>query len=93
MLFIPSLFSQHYFPNMEKRVCIIGAGAAGVCAARKCLEVNALNDSKLLDVTIFEQSGEIGGTWIYNDIPLADKSSCEKIDPVRNHSSMYGDLM
>lgn len=42
------------------KVCIIGAGTAGLCAARHALASG-------FDVTLYEQTGEIGGTWVYTD--------------------------
>lgn len=41
------------------KVAIIGGGAAGLCAARKCLEAS-------FRVTLFEASHSIGGTWVFN---------------------------
>ncbi|KAI1698011.1 flavin-binding monooxygenase-like domain-containing protein [Ditylenchus destructor] len=63
--------------NSETRsVCIIGAGAAGLCAASRCVAAG-------FSVTVFEQGSGIGGTWIYEDIPV-DKNV---------HSSMYKNLI
>uniref|UniRef100_A0A914ECF3 Flavin-containing monooxygenase n=1 Tax=Acrobeloides nanus TaxID=290746 RepID=A0A914ECF3_9BILA len=45
----------------EKSICIIGAGQAGICAARRCYEAG------FKDITIFEQSNMIGGLWNYSD--------------------------
>jgi dimethylaniline monooxygenase (N-oxide forming) len=56
------------------RVCVVGAGAAGICAVKNCLQ-------RGLDVMAFEQSAEIGGTWIYNESNGSDV-----------HSSMYKSL-
>lgn len=44
--------------RMVKTVCVIGAGAAGLCAAKTALENG-------MDVTVFELSGSVGGTWVY----------------------------
>ncbi len=41
------------------RVCIIGAGAAGLCACRHL----AADISKCLP-TVFEQTETVGGTWV-----------------------------
>lgn len=54
---------------MPKKIAIIGAGAAGLCAGNQCFDDGH-------DVTIFEQTDQIGGTWVYND-------------DVNIHSSMY----
>lgn len=43
-----------------QRIAIVGAGVAGITAAKHALEEN-------LSPTIFEMSGEIGGTWGLND--------------------------
>lgn len=60
-------------------VCIIGAGMAGVCVAKHSLA----NGFK---TTVFEQTGVIGGTWVY----------CENTDKTEYgldvHSSMYKSL-
>lgn len=59
------------------KVCIIGAGAAGLCAAHHCLIKN-------WKVIIFEKTDQIGGTWVYVE------NSSEKKGSV--HSSMYKSL-
>ncbi len=56
------------------RVAVIGAGAAGLVTARE-LAVNGH------DVTVFEQSTGVGGTWAYTE-------ATDDID----HSSMYASL-
>ncbi|KAG5680244.1 hypothetical protein PVAND_009766 [Polypedilum vanderplanki] len=62
-----------------KRVCVVGAGAAGICAVKNCLEQG-------LDVIAFEQSKEIGGTWVYTDKTGKDENGLDI------HSSMYRSL-
>ena len=42
------------------RVCVIGAGAAGLCAARHLLE--SFNGGQ---VVVYEQTDNVGGTWVY----------------------------
>lgn len=49
-----------YQTNNGKKIVIIGAGASGLCAARRAI-------SKGFDVTVFEQTEHIGGTWVYTD--------------------------
>lgn len=71
--------SETATPARRMRVAIIGAGAAGVAAARHCLQTGK-------DVTVFEQGGQIGGTWVYTDDVGEDKYGY----PV--HSSMYKGL-
>lgn len=61
------------------KVCVIGAGAAGLCAIKNCLQQN-------LDVIGFEQSNEIGGTWVYTDKIDKDERGLDI------HSSMYKGL-
>lgn len=41
-----------------KRVCVIGAGTAGLCALKNSLQQG-------MDVVAYEQCSEIGGTWVY----------------------------
>lgn len=47
-------------------VCIIGAGASGLPSAHHALDAG-------MDVTIFEQTSKIGGTWVYTDEVGLDK--------------------
>lgn len=62
------------------RICIIGAGAAGLCAVRHS------KDTGSFVPTVFEQTGDIGGTWVYVDnIGLDDNGHAI-------HSSMYENL-
>lgn len=39
------------------KICIIGAGASGICTARHCI-------SKSNEIIIYEKMEQIGGTWI-----------------------------
>lgn len=67
--------------SMKKRkVCVIGAGAAGLCAARHF--ARSLN----FELNVFEQTNDIGGTWVYKEATVVDENGL----PV--HSSMYRDL-
>lgn len=43
-----------------KRAAVIGAGAAGLCAAKHLLGAG-------LDVTVFEMGSRIGGLWVYEN--------------------------
>ncbi|XP_014211421.1 flavin-containing monooxygenase FMO GS-OX-like 4 [Copidosoma floridanum] len=63
------------------KVCVVGAGAAGLCAAR-----HLAADSKHFEFVVFERQGEVGGTWTYNDRIGLDE------DGLPVHSSMYRDL-
>ncbi len=60
------------------RVCVIGAGAAGLCAARHLSAA-----PKLFEPTVFELSDTIGGTWVYVPNTGLDRHG----NPI--HSSMY----
>ncbi|XP_038064684.1 flavin-containing monooxygenase FMO GS-OX-like 4 [Patiria miniata] len=63
------------------KVAVIGGGAAGLCAARYlCAK------PKLYQATVYEQSEQIGGTWVYRDDVGKDKYG----QPI--HSSMYSRL-
>lgn len=59
-------------------LCIIGAGTAGLCSARRALEHK-------LRPTVFELSNDIGGTWVFNkDVGI--------VNGIDIHSSMYENL-
>lgn len=45
---------------MTKRFAVIGAGAAGLCAAKHLIDAG-------IDVTIFEIGSHIGGLWVYEN--------------------------
>lgn len=62
-----------------KQVCIVGAGTAGLCAARRSLEEG-------FSVTIYEQTNNVGGTWVYTDQIGTDEYGIDV------HSSMYQGL-
>ncbi|XP_030042805.1 flavin-containing monooxygenase FMO GS-OX-like 4 isoform X2 [Microcaecilia unicolor] len=64
------------------RVAVIGAGAAGLCAARHILAKQDL----FAPPAVFESAEQIGGTWVYREGP----SVTEDEFPVS--SSMYRDL-
>lgn len=44
---------------MSLNICIIGAGPAGITAAKNCLEYG-------LDVVVFEKNNLVGGNWVFN---------------------------
>lgn len=67
---------------MLQRVAVIGAGAAGLCAARHIL--SRLNS--FAPPVVFELTDKVGGTWCYDErVGTYDNGL-----PV--HSSMYRDL-
>lgn len=63
----------------EKCYCVIGAGTAGLAAARRILETGA-------QVIVFEQTDQLGGTWNYTDAIGKDKYGLDI------HTSMYQGL-
>lgn len=66
--------------NKQIRICVLGAGAGGLCAGR-----HFCNDERFM-VDIYEQTGAIGGTWVYTDQIGTDEYGL----PI--HSSMYKNL-
>ncbi|XP_059622652.1 senecionine N-oxygenase [Phlebotomus argentipes] len=63
----------------KKRVAVIGAGTAGLCAAKHSIAAG-------MDVTVFEQMSQPGGTWVYSDDVGTDKFGLQV------HTSMYRGL-
>lgn len=65
-------------------IAVIGAGVAGLIAVRELQRSGH-------QVTIFEKSGQIGGTWAYDPRTESDPLS---LDPNREiiHSSLYSSL-
>jgi len=61
-------------------VAVVGAGAAGLCAARH------LASNPQLRPTVIEQSRVIGGTWVYSPNTGDDEHGLPR------HSSMYQNL-
>lgn len=64
----------------KRRICVIGAGAAGLCA------IKHLAGNSNFEVVAFEQTNDIGGTWVYKDQIGLDENGL----PI--HSSMYQNL-
>ena len=56
----------------KKTIGIIGAGAAGICAARRCTEAG-------YNVIVFEQTSQVGGTWVYHPETGTHSSLYEKM--------------
>ena len=69
------------FAMPRLRVCVIGAGAAGLVAAR-----HLASELDTFDVRVFEQASRVGGTWVYTENTGID----ERGIPV--HSSVYRNL-
>ncbi|XP_063618898.1 senecionine N-oxygenase isoform X1 [Cydia splendana] len=63
------------------RVCVVGAGAAGLCAAR-----HLLAESCVSQVDVLEQAPQVGGTWVYTEHTGYDDFGL----PI--HTSMYKSL-
>ncbi|KAI8426008.1 hypothetical protein MSG28_004984 [Choristoneura fumiferana] len=63
------------------RACVIGAGAAGLCAAR-----HLLAEPSVSAVDVLEQAGQVGGTWVYTEDTGYDDFGL----PI--HTSMYKSL-
>ncbi|XP_053685824.1 senecionine N-oxygenase-like [Sabethes cyaneus] len=61
------------------KYCIIGAGAGGLTSARHAADTGA-------EVMVFEQTNQIGGTWVYTDQTGRDANG------VPIHTSMYRGL-
>lgn len=61
------------------KVAVIGAGTAGMCAAKHALAQGHT-------VTIYEQARKVGGTWVYTDDIGSDEYGLDV------HSSMYKGL-
>lgn len=66
---------------MSIRVCVIGAGAAGL----NCLR-HLKTKPNIFQAVVFEQSSSLGGTWVYTDRTGKDDNGM----PI--HSSMYKNL-
>lgn len=67
--------------GIKKNLCVVGAGAAGLCALR---HFNTKSD--LFNIECYEQTDNIGGTWKYDqNIGFDD-------DGLPVHSSMYKNL-
>ena len=51
-----------------RRVCIIGAGASGLCATK---QLSVLDPAP--EIVVYEQSKEVGGVWVYRDEARVDQ--------------------
>lgn len=58
---------------------VIGAGTAGLCAAKTALQSGC-------EVTVFELAKKVGGTWVYTDNVGTDEYGVDV------HTSMYQGL-
>ncbi|XP_018794672.1 PREDICTED: senecionine N-oxygenase-like [Bactrocera latifrons] len=72
------IFSKYKKMSSKKRVCVIGAGMAGLTALKNTLEHH-------LEAVAYERHTAVGGTWIY-----MERKAGESEEDV--HSSMYQGL-
>ena len=68
--------------DLQMRVAVIGTGVAGLCCLRHLTRY-----PDYFKVQAFEQSNQIGGTWVYTDKIGQDEETGLPI-----HSSMYKNL-
>ena len=66
----------------KMKVCIIGGGATGLCAARLLAE-----HSNNFDITLYEKDSKLGGTWYYKDTHEFKNDDTSTV-----HSSIYKNL-
>ncbi|CAN6203297.1 unnamed protein product [Urochloa humidicola] len=71
-------------PAEPKKVCVVGAGMSGLAAARELRREG-------LAVTVMEQSGDVGGQWLYDPRTDAD-DPLGAAAPVKVHGSMYASV-
>ena len=48
-------------PNLNSKICIIGAGPSGITAIKN------LQEQGLTNITVFEKNDQIGGNWVYDE--------------------------
>lgn len=65
----------------QLRVCVIGAGAAGLAAAR-----HLTSELDVFEVRVFEQASRVGGIWVYSENTGIDERG------ITVHSSIYRNL-
>ncbi|KAH6799097.1 Flavin-binding monooxygenase family protein [Perilla frutescens var. frutescens] len=70
--------------NLSKKVCVIGAGPAGLVAARELRKESH-------DVVVIEQKHEVGGQWLY-DPKVEEENPLGKNHFLKVHSSVYASL-
>src|SRR5689334_22900706 len=68
-------------PQIRNRACIVGAGAAGLCAIR-----NLSRRESQFECHVYEKGSNIGGQWRYTDLIGLDQNG------LAIHTSMYKNL-
>ncbi|KAL6642721.1 hypothetical protein ACP70R_020902 [Stipagrostis hirtigluma subsp. patula] len=71
--------------RMPRTVAVVGAGAAGLVAARELLREGHA-------VVVFEKSARVGGTWAYDPRADADPLGGDPASPGAVHGSLYASL-
>lgn len=79
MEFLKDLKKREIQKMGRLNIAVIGAGLSGLCAAKYAKQSGHL-------VTVFEQSSQAGGTWVYSDLIGKDEYG------LSIHSSMYKNL-
>ncbi|XP_078165674.1 flavin-containing monooxygenase FMO GS-OX-like 2 isoform X2 [Carex rostrata] len=79
-----SFASRPILSPLHLRLAVVGAGAAGLVAARELRREGH-------GVVVFERGNSVGGTWVYTPAVESDPLG---LDPARNivHSSLYHSL-
>ncbi|KAK6148585.1 hypothetical protein DH2020_019497 [Rehmannia glutinosa] len=70
--------------NSSKKVCVIGAGPAGLVAARELRKEGH-------NVVVIEKSHDVGGQWLY-DAKVEEENPLGKDSFLKVHSSIYASL-
>lgn len=71
--------------NQSKNVCVIGAGPAGLVAAREIRKEGH-------KVIVLEQNHDIGGQWLYDDKNIEGEDPLGRNSFLKVHSSIYNSL-
>ncbi|KAG6403998.1 hypothetical protein SASPL_136232 [Salvia splendens] len=70
--------------NLSKNVCVIGAGPAGLVAARELRREGH-------EVVVIEQKHDVGGQWLY-DSKVEEENPLGRTRFLKVHSSVYASL-
>ncbi|XAR70436.1 hypothetical protein NMG60_11027283 [Bertholletia excelsa] len=81
----PALYLSPKMPlTIARNVAVVGAGAAGLIAARELRQEGHR-------VVVFEREDRVGGTWLYDQATEPDPLGLDSTRPVV-HSSLYASL-